>query len=150
MAQNSNYVTVDGEFDSLEDRSFLTIDDYDLSGQSVILRIDINSSINPENGDLLDDTRIKRHSATVKELSDKGARIIILAHQSRPGKLDFVNLEKHGERMSQIIDKKVKFINDLYAFPFFIDSLAIEIHSSIFLPVIVCMAREELATTTFC
>ena len=43
MAQNSSYVTVDGEFDSLEDRSFLTIDDYDLSGQNVILRIDINS-----------------------------------------------------------------------------------------------------------
>ena len=114
MAQNSSYVTVDGEFDSLEDRSFLTIDDYDLSGQNVILRIDINSSINPENGDLLDDTRIKRHSATVKELSDKCARVIVLAHQSRPGKLDFVNLEKHGERMSQIINKEIKFIDDIY------------------------------------
>ena len=114
MAQNSSYVTVDGEFDSLEDRSFLTIDDYDLSGQNVILRIDINSSINPENGDLLDDTRIRRHSATVKELSDKHARVIVLAHQSRPGKLDFVNLEKHGERMSQIINKKIKFIDDIY------------------------------------
>ena len=114
MAQNSNYVTVDGEFDSLDDRSFLTIDDYDLSSQNVILRIDINSSINPESGDLLDDTRIKRHSATVKELSDKGAKIIILAHQSRPGKLDFVNLEKHGERMSQLIDKDIKFIDDLH------------------------------------
>ena len=111
MAQNSSYVTVDGEFDSLEDRCFLTIDDYDLSGQNVILRIDINSSINPENGDLLDDTRIKRHSATVKELSDKCARVIVLAHQSRPGKLDFVNLEKHGERMSQIINKDIKFID---------------------------------------
>ena len=114
MAQNSSYVTVDGEFDSLEDRSFLTIDDFDLSGQNVILRIDINSSINPENGDLLDDTRIRRHSATVKELSDKNARVIVLAHQSRPGKLDFVNLEKHGERMSQIINKKIKFIEDIY------------------------------------
>ena len=114
MAQSSSYVTVDGEFDSLKDRSFLTIDDYDLSGQNVILRIDINSSINPENGDLLDDTRIKRHSATVKELSDKEARVIVLAHQSRPGKLDFVNLEKHGERMSQIIDKEIKFIDDIY------------------------------------
>ena len=82
MAQDSNYVTVDGEFDSLEKRSFLTMDDYQLGGQNVILRIDINSSINPENGDLLDDTRIKRHSATVKELSDKNARLIILAHQS--------------------------------------------------------------------
>ena len=114
MAQNSSYVTVDGEFDSLEDRSFLTIDDYDLCGQNVILRIDINSSINPENGDLLDDTRIKRHSSTVKELSDKKARVIVLAHQSRPGKLDFVNLEKHGERMSQIINKEIKFIDDIY------------------------------------
>ena len=114
MAQNSNYVTVDGEFDSLEDRSFLTIDDYDLRSQSVILRIDINSSINPESGDLLDDTRIKRHSATVKELSDAGAKITILAHQSRPGKLDFVNLEKHGERMSLLINKDIKFIDDLH------------------------------------
>ena len=114
MAQDSNYVTVDGEFDSLEERSFLTMDDYKLSGKNVILRIDINSSINPENGELLEDTRIKRHSATVKELSDKKARIIILAHQSRPGKLDFVNLRKHGERMSQIIDKKINFVDDLY------------------------------------
>jgi len=114
VAQNSSYVTVDGEFDSLKDRSFLTIDDYDLCGQNVILRIDINSSINPENGDLLDDTRIKRHSSTVKELSDKKARVIVLAHQSRPGKLDFVNLEKHGERMSQIINKEIKFIDDIY------------------------------------
>jgi len=114
VAQSSSYVTVDGEFDSLKDRSFLTIDDYDLCDQNVILRIDINSSINPENGDLLDDTRIKRHSATVKELSDKEARVIVLAHQSRPGKLDFVNLEKHGERMSQIIDKEIKFIDDIY------------------------------------
>ena len=114
MAQNSSYVTVDGEFDSLEDRSFLTMDDYELSGENVILRIDINSSINPENGDLLDDTRIKRHSATVKELSDKNARVIVLAHQSRPGKLDFVSLEKHSERMSNIIGRKIKFVDDIY------------------------------------
>jgi len=114
VAQNSNYVTVDGEFDSLEKRSFLTIDDYKLEGKTVILRIDINSSINPENGDLLDDTRIKRHSATVKELAEMKAKVIILAHQSRPGKLDFVNLEKHGERMSEIIDKKITFVDDLY------------------------------------
>ena len=114
MAQNSSYVTVDGEFDSLEDRSFLTMDDYELSGKNVILRIDINSSINPENGDLLDDTRIKRHSATVKELSDKNARVIVLAHQSRPGKLDFVSLKKHSERMSKIIGREIKFVDDIY------------------------------------
>jgi len=114
VAQYSSYVTVDGEFDSLDKRSFLTIDDYNLEGKTIILRIDINSSINPTNGDLLDDTRIKRHAATVKELSDKKTKLIVLAHQSRPGNLDFVDLEKHGIRMSEMIDKEIKFINDIY------------------------------------
>ena len=114
MGQNSGYTTVDGEFDALEDRSFLTIDDFKIEGKVIILRIDINSSVNPENGDILDNTRIKRHADTVKELSEKNAKIIILAHQSRPGKLDFVSLEKHAEIMSDIINIKIKFIPDLY------------------------------------
>jgi phosphoglycerate kinase len=42
------------------------------------------------------------------------ARIVILSHQSRPGKQDFVNLEKHAERMSEIISKKIKFIPDIW------------------------------------
>ena len=71
MAQNSGYVTVDGEFDTLEERSFFTIDDFEIKDKTIILRIDINSSINPENGEILDDTRIRRHAATVKELAEK-------------------------------------------------------------------------------
>ncbi|MEO2180264.1 MAG: phosphoglycerate kinase, partial [Candidatus Poseidoniia archaeon] len=114
MIQNSGYVTVDGEFDTLKERSFFTIDDFKMQGKRVILRIDINSSVNPENGEILDDTRIRRHAATIKELSENKAKIIILAHQSRPGKLDFVNLKKHSKRMSEIIDIKIKFIPDIY------------------------------------
>ena len=114
MVQNRGYITVDGEFDTLKERSFFTIDDFKMQGKKVILRIDINSSVNPENGEILDDTRIRRHAATVKELSESKAKIIILAHQSRPGKLDFVNLKKHSKRMSEIIDIKVKFIPDIY------------------------------------
>jgi phosphoglycerate kinase len=114
VVQNSGYITVDGEFDTLEERSFFTIDDFKMKGKKVILRIDINSSVNPENGEILDDTRIRRHAATVKELSEKKAKIIILAHQSRPGKLDFVNLKEHSRRMSEIIGIKIKFIPDIY------------------------------------
>ena len=114
MGQNSGYTTVDGEFDTLEDRSFLTIDDFNIEGKVIILRIDINSSVNPENGDILDNTRIKRHADTVKELSEKKAKIVILAHQSRPGKLDFVSLENHAKIMSKIINTKINFIPDLY------------------------------------
>ena len=114
MVQNSGYITVDGEFDTLEERSFFTIDDFEMKNKRVILRIDINSSINPENGDILDDTRIKRHAATVKELAVKEAKIVILAHQSRPGKLDCVSLKEHAKRMSEIIDIEIKFVPDIY------------------------------------
>jgi len=114
VGQNSGYTTVDGEFDTLKDRSFLTIDDFKIEGKVIILRIDINSSVNPENGDILDNTRIKRHADTVKELSEKKAKIIILAHQSRPGKLDFLSLEKHAKIMAEIININIDFIPDLY------------------------------------
>ena len=53
MAQNSGYVTVDGEFDTLEERSFFTIDDFEIKDKKILLRVDINSSINPENGEIL-------------------------------------------------------------------------------------------------
>ena len=114
MARNSGYITVDGEFDTLDERSFFTIDDFEIKNKKIILRIDINSSINPENGKILDYTRIKRHAATVKELADKKAKVIILAHQSRPGKLDFVSLKEHSKIMAKIISMKIKFVPDIY------------------------------------
>lgn len=114
MGQNSGYTTVDGEFDTLEERSFLTIDDFNIEGKTIILRIDINSSVNPETGEILDNTRIKRHADTVKELSEKKAKVVILAHQSRPGKLDFVSLKEHAKMMTEIININIQFIPDIY------------------------------------
>ncbi len=114
MGQNSGYTTVDGEFDTLDERSFLTIDDFNIEGKTIILRIDINSSVNPETGEILDNTRIKRHADTVKELSEKKAKVVILAHQSRPGKLDFVSLKEHAKMMTEIINLDIQFIPDIY------------------------------------
>ena len=114
MDRVQKFQTIDGKFDSLSKRSFLTIDDFRVNGKTIILRVDINSSINPENGKILDDTRIRRHSKTVEELAKWGAKIVILAHQSRPGKLDFVSLEKHAKRMSEIIEKNITFVPDIW------------------------------------
>ena len=100
MERTQKFRTIDGKFESLKKRNFLTIDDFEINGKILLLRVDINSSIDPETGEILDDRRIKRHSKTVEELSEMGAKVVILAHQSRPGKLDFVNLEKHAMRMS--------------------------------------------------
>ena len=114
MDRVQKFRTLDGKFASKSDRSFFTVDDFLVNGKTIILRVDINSSINPDNGEKLDDTRIKRHSTTVQELAKWGAKIVILAHQSRPGKLDFVNLKEHAKRMSKIINKDITFVPDLY------------------------------------
>ena len=114
MDRVQKFRTLDGKFASKSDRSFFTVDDFLVNGKTIILRVDINSSINPDNGEILDDTRIKRHSNTVQELAKWGAKIVILAHQSRPGKLDFVNLKEHAKRMSRIINKDITFVHDLY------------------------------------
>jgi len=113
VERTRKFQTIDGKFESLKRRNFLTIDDFKIKGKVLLLRVDINSSINPETGQILDDTRIKRHSKTVEELSKLEARTVILSHQSRPGNQDFVNLEKHAGRMSEIISKKIKFVPDL-------------------------------------
>jgi len=113
VERTREFRTIDGKFESLKRRNFLTIDDFKIKGKVLLLRVDINSSMDPETGQILDDTRIKRHSKTVEELSELKARTVILSHQSRPGNQDFVNLEKHAERMSEIISKKIKFVPDL-------------------------------------
>src|SRR3990172_9190601 len=64
-------------------RDFYTLDDFDLSGSTVLLRVDINSPIDPSTGRLLNDRRIREHLATIRDL--RHTRVAILAHQSLPG-----------------------------------------------------------------
>lgn len=64
-------------------RNFLTIDDFDTHGKTILVRVDLNSPMDPR-GNILDDMRIQSHIATLKDLED--AKVVLLAHQSRPGK----------------------------------------------------------------
>ncbi len=94
---------------------FLTLDDVNLKGKTVLVRVDFNSPVDPETKKLLDDTRIRAHGeATIKELSEKGAKVVILAHQGRPGDPDFIPLKQHAERLGEIIGKSIKYVDDLY------------------------------------
>jgi phosphoglycerate kinase len=94
---------------------FLTIDNVDVRGKTVLVRVDFNSPVDPETKKLLDDTRIKAHGeTTLKELSEKGAKVVVLAHQGRPGDPDFIPLKQHAERLSEFLGKPVKYVDDLY------------------------------------
>ena len=62
--------------------AFRTLDQADVSGKRVLLRLDLNLPM--ENGRLADATRVERVLPTLRELRSKGARTIVLAHFGRP------------------------------------------------------------------
>ncbi|OGS63205.1 MAG: phosphoglycerate kinase [Euryarchaeota archaeon RBG_19FT_COMBO_69_17] len=93
-------------------RDFFTMDDFDLSGRTVLLRVDINSPIDPATGRLLNDARLREHIATLRDLPS--SKVAILAHQSRPGKDDFTTLEAHAERLGVLLGRPVAYVDTLY------------------------------------
>ncbi len=61
---------------------FRTLDDADVSGKRVLVRVDLNVPM--QDGAVSDATRIERVAPTINELSEKGAKVILLAHFGRP------------------------------------------------------------------
>ena len=61
---------------------FRTLDDADLHGKRVLVRVDLN--VPTEGGRVTDRTRIARILPTIREISDKGGRAVLLAHFGRP------------------------------------------------------------------
>jgi len=91
------------------------MDDYEFQGKKVLVRIDINTPINPKNGELMDYRRFKSHEETLRELIDSGARTVALAHQGRPGDMDFTTLEKHASRLSEVLGCEVKYVDSIFS-----------------------------------
>ena len=61
---------------------FNTLDDAQLSGKRVLVRVDLNVPV--ENGKVSDATRIERVAPTIREIADAGGRVVLLAHFGRP------------------------------------------------------------------
>lgn len=86
-----------------------TLKDFNFEGKTVLLRSDLNSDV--QDGKLLKSERIKEAAITIRELKKKRAKIIILAHQGRPGDEDFISLEQHCKQLNKYT--KVKFVKDI-------------------------------------
>ena len=94
---------------------FLTLDDVEVKNKVVLVRVDFNSPIDPETKKIIDDSRIRAHGeSTIKELTEKGAKVVVLAHQGRRGDSDFIPLKQHAEILAKVLDKPVKYVDDLY------------------------------------
>ena len=91
--------------------SVLTLADAGLAGKRVLLRVDVNSPLHPETKAFLDDSRLRGILPTLRRLAS--ARVIILAHQSRPGKIDFTNMDAHADLLSRLLGRKITFVPDV-------------------------------------
>lgn len=92
-------------------KRFFNLDDFDLNNKTVAVRIDLNSDV--VDGKVLPNERFERHAKTIKELIEKNAKVILIAHQSRKGEPDFISLEQHAKILSEYVGKEIKFVKDV-------------------------------------
>ena len=90
----------------------LTLDDVNVDGKTVLLRVDINSPMDPSTKSFLDVTRIRAILPTLQRLVK--AKVIIMAHQSRPGKDDFTSTLGHARELGRLLGRQVKWVDDIH------------------------------------
>jgi phosphoglycerate kinase len=93
-------------------KPFRTLDDADVSGKRVLLRVDLN--VPTENGRVTDVTRIERVASTIEEIAAKGGKVILLAHFGRPkgGPDDANSLKPVAAAVADIVKRPVAFASD--------------------------------------
>ncbi|MCI0753546.1 phosphoglycerate kinase [Teichococcus vastitatis] len=91
---------------------FRTLDQLEPAGKRVLLRADLNLPV--RDGKITDLTRIERLAPTLRELADKGAKVIVCSHFDRPkGKrVPEMSLKPMAEALSQVLGKPVAFAED--------------------------------------
>lgn len=92
---------------------FKTLDDLsNVSGKRVLVRVDLNVPV--ADGKVTDRTRIERVVPTIAELSDKGAKVILLAHFGRPkdGPSPDLSLRPIAAATAEVLGRPIAFADD--------------------------------------
>ncbi|MEI7827311.1 MAG: phosphoglycerate kinase [Euryarchaeota archaeon] len=91
---------------------FLTLDDVELKGKTVLLRVDINVPVNEASLRISESKRIEAIRNTVGELVDKEAKVVLIAHQGRAGDYDFLPLDQHAAVLSSAFGETFDYVDD--------------------------------------
>ncbi len=82
-----------------------------VKSKRVLIRADLNCPI--KDGKIQGSARIAAHAKTIRNLSERGARVIVLAHQGRKGSEDYTTLEQHAKILHDLVGKPVHYVDDL-------------------------------------
>jgi phosphoglycerate kinase len=90
-----------------------TVEDLDVRGKRVLMRVDFNVPQNPDTQEITDDTRIRAALPTIQYLLDQGAKVVLMSHLGRPdGQIvDKFRLTPVGKRLSELLGRPVKKID---------------------------------------
>jgi phosphoglycerate kinase len=92
-------------------KAFRTLDDADVRDKRVLLRLDLN--VPTEKGEVTDTTRLERVVPTIREIADKGGKVILLSHFGRPKGRDAKNsLKPAATKLSEVLGRPVGFVDD--------------------------------------
>ena len=89
------------------------INDYDYRNKTVLLRVDINSPIDPITKRIVSDNRIRKSVPTIQSLLNQGAKLVMMAHQGDT--LDYENLislKEHAEKLQELVAGTIRYIDD--------------------------------------
>jgi phosphoglycerate kinase len=90
---------------------FRTLDDVDVSGKRVLVRVDLNVPM--DKGKVTDATRLERIAPTISEISGKGGKVILLAHFGRPKGRDAKDsLKPVAAELAKVMGVSVAFAAD--------------------------------------
>ena len=89
----------------------LTLDDFDLKGKTVFLRVDMNCPIDPETMEILGTKRIEEAIETLQSLKD--AKVVVASHQGRVGNNDYTGMDKHAKVLEKLMNREIKYVEDV-------------------------------------
>lgn len=91
-----------------------TLDEFDVKGKTVLCRVDMNQPVDRATDTLKSIQRITACAPTVKELSDKGAKVVLLAHQGSDIEYkNFYCTRPHAKVLTELLGREVKWIEDV-------------------------------------